>query len=229
MSEKKRSLEEAIKVSKLQIENDKNKIIIDRTRKASRKYGRLSDITVSRGPLDDITNVINSNEDDLFWKEKHDKLFAEYKTQQDNLNAALKRNESLENYVKLLEQKSESNQTEYLKIFNDNVTAKSLQEKVKFYESITGLTIKANETQEYTCTMKNGMSRLVTRFAARIRPQDEEVPADSDPDNDLQFRPVGNVHLLPEYLRGEIECSSEMGPVLLGDIIRNVFEEQQQR
>jgi hypothetical protein len=226
MSAVKRSLEEAILIAKLSVENDENKVIIDRTRFASRKCARICDISISKGPLENITNIEESNKDVLFWRGKHDTLFIQTKTQEKDLSAALKRNDILENYVKLLEQKISVQQTELSKETNICHPNSLLQEKLKLYETITGVTLKM-DSNEYICTMKNGMSRLVTRFGVKIR-QEQDIPVDADHDNDMQFRPVGNVHLLPEYLRSEVECSSEMAPVLLGDIIRCVYEEQQQ-
>lgn len=228
MSAVKRSLEEAIKIAKLNIENDENKVIIDRTRFASRKRARICDVSVSKGPLENITNTDDSNKDVLFWRNKHDVLINQTKALESDMNAVLKRNETLENFVKLLEQKISTQQAELSKETNNAKFAPLIQEKIKLYEILTGVTLKLN-SNEYICTMKNGMSRLVTRFGVKVRTPDEELPVDSDPDNDLQFRPIGNVHLLPEYLRSEIECSSEMGPVLLGDIIHCVYDEQQQR
>ncbi len=211
---KKRSLEEAIKEAKNVVVGNNENSSINTIHKVQTPQSQFSPTTLhSRVALCDITNqdsVVKDSE----------------------LNTSLRTTETLKYYIVSLEQKLHKLEKSKEKISGEY---KQAVERINFYETMTGMTIKTTapvadkNVSNFTCTVRNTKSRSATRFKVSI---DHTVNVSTSVDGgddslNLQFVPVANPSLLPDYLRtGEIECSSRMGPILLGDIIQQLYHDE---
>lgn len=99
--------------------------------------------------------------------------------------------------------------------------------KVEYHPSVTATGSTAttvNNTQpksnEYTCTIKNKVQRIATRFVLRT-----PIPNTATSQN-LDFLPKANVIYLPEYLRAHVNFEATNAPVMMGDILLSLFNEE---
>jgi hypothetical protein len=140
----------------------------------------------------------------------------------------------LELYIKLLEKKnlllkqggnniSDLTSTEIDDDVNDIYEAKINKQKIllKFYEDMNGMTVKLEEKDNYNnyiCTVKNKEKRIATRFSISQQLNDE---------NQLQYLPIANVEILPEYLQCELKFEIEMLPILLNDVLQSLYSDDE--
>ena len=87
---------------------------------------------------------------------------------------------------------------------------------IKFYESMTAMTVKTKEEDKFCCTIKNSSTRQAARFFI----------SNSTADGEFLYEPSANASLFPQYMNDEaLSFVPEMGPVLLGDAIASMFVE----
>ena len=105
----------------------------------------------------------------------------------------------------------------------------------KIYEQFTSMTIKPTSTSstttttpkskskpkfnEYMCTVTNEVKHISTRFLLQI-------PTDTK--QSIDFIPKSNLDMLPEYLRVHISFEPLMAPVLMGDVLQSLYEDQEE-
>lgn len=225
-----KSLEEAIKLAKVKvatdsdyvdsivIENDKAKAVF-----ASRKRNRLTSVTLGYGKI----KSPDQEEDDgkAFWKRKHEEQQVEEKKREEQLNLCLEKYTSLQNYVTLLEQRGDK----AMKIPTEKERSLDLlkaQKIIKFYETLTGTTVKENKTVDedkdsYICTTKNSIKKVGSQFQIDL----DKITNGGTKAQNLYFRPLANADMLPEYLQSSIEGESIMAPVLMGDVLAALYDD----
>ena len=129
-------------------------------------------------------------------------------------------------YAKLLERKIEILNETGQKQLSGEIDQKldGYRKKLSFYEALTSMTIKCEDNEEYVCTVKNKLKRIATRFKI-ILPGDLDEKDSSNSPVDIQYLPIANANLLPEYLQSEISFQENIAPVLLGDILHSLYNE----
>ncbi len=209
-----KTLEEAIRMAKLAIEDGDNRIIINRKQFSSRKRGRLSVFSVGENELSNPEQglVDEENFEAKYWKEKYEALLTvtDQKEQEHNhyVLSSKQQCEALEKTIRGLEGKLINK--------NESSLIEKLRKSNNFYEVMTSMSVSQEGDKSFVCTLKNKVQRTATRFKVTINP---------DSQTDFQFIPVANVNMLPEYLQSEIFCESIMAPVLMGDILQSLYEE----
>jgi hypothetical protein len=134
---------------------------------------------------------------------------------QEQLDKSLLRYNNLNDYVKLLEKKVE----DLSKNENNNSDDKNEKKLLPFFELMTSMTVATallNKKDIYSCTIKNDINRRITKF---------NITLESD---QLIFEPKANSNMLPEYLREGITGEARMAPVILGDILQQVYEDKEE-
>ena len=202
------ALEEAIAVARAEAFQDGDSIVIDRSKQTSRRKNMEKEEPVaSRG---------RGNKDDAdFWKQKYNEVKRLREEAEDDLEIQLRvskeREVALENYSNLLLQKINA-------LENKNGSSEKVEVQrnlLQFYEKMTAMTVKDEGGGKMVCTLKNRVSRNVTRF----------VITDNNKD-DLNYLPTANISLLPAWLQEEI-CfeRTEIGllPIILGEAIQGLF------
>lgn len=220
------TLEAAIKRARLSI-SEGDEIIIDRSMFASRKKGKLSEVTLEEKSAVGKPVHLNHHSKELsaeakFWKQKFEILKREKNEEEEDLEHLLEitaeREAKLIELARLLERKIDHMSTPAGSSGSETYSKLENQRKLlRFYELMTGMTISESERDnQILCTMKNRMKRLVTRFAIEVPEKENQ---------EISYVPLANISLLPEYLQGEIACEKAAVPVIIGDILQSLFEE----
>ena len=207
-------------------------LVIDRTQFASRKRGRIS--VVSRGK--DRLEIKDDNKDEevssevSFWRDKYESLrlvkFGAEEELEAQLELMTERELKLEKYSTLLEQKIDiMNESNPLQTKDDlNMKLDGYRKKLLFFEAMTSMTVKCEDNDTYICTVKNKLKKVATRFKIVMDDCDEKTVMSTEAP-DVQYAPIANATLLPEYLQSEISFESNMAPVLIGDILQALYED----
>jgi hypothetical protein len=235
------SLEEAIREARLKAsssgilserENDEL-LILQKSRHASRKCvlmgkenpGNMA--VLSQGPNQlsskEMASIDDSNDEVQFWKSKYEGMMSVLieteKDMEEQAKLHQQRQATLENYCNLLQQKADN-----LEAQTGGSSAIQLEDKVEsmrrllaFFEMATGMVVKEGNgtdapSDEWRCIVKNKALRRATAFSVSITDTDE-----------LDFTPTGNPELLPEYCRNGITFEQDMLPVLVGDILGELY------
>lgn len=225
------SLEDAILAAKCAVD-DGDTLVIDRTKFASRKRGRISVITRGKDRLD-VTNESRDEEvsrEITFWREKYESLRMVRMGAEEELEAQLElmteREGKLERYAELLEKKIEILNERNPSQPKDDLSEKldGYRKKLCFFETMTSMTVKCEENESYICTVKNKLKKVAVRFKV-VMSDDTTKDAADNTEQDVQYTPLANANLLPEYLQSEISFETNMAPVLTGDILQSLYEE----
>ena len=207
-------------------------LIINRSNFASRKRGRISVLSRGRDRLEvnDDNMQCEVAKEVAFWREKYESLRSVNTTADGEFEAQLElmteREGKLEKYVKLLESK-----IDLLLERNHEGSGVDLEEKldgyrrkISFFETMTSMTVKCDEKEEYVCTIKNKVKKIATRFRIKLTGENDVVTPASTAD-DVRYTPMANSNLLPEYLQSEISFETNMAPVLMGDILQSLYDD----
>lgn len=99
---------------------------------------------------------------------------------------------------------------------NSSQEIQKLRNIISFYEKLTCMSVKPSldEEHKYICTVKNHIKRTAIKFEL------ESVMS-----TEILFRPIANIHHFPEYLHGEISFEAAMAPVMMGDILQGLYNE----
>lgn len=193
----------------------RGRVSTDPEQYSSRKKGRLSAIS-SGQEVEDLT-VDDEHTDTNFWRKKHDAVFQEHERVKSELEAQLsisgEREAQLEKLTTMLETKVKSLEERNAR----NAASSSL---LDFFEKMTSMQVKLGDggastgPQSFVCTVRNAVKRQATRF--RI---------ENTASNEVSFLPMANLEMLPEYLRAHISFEPDMCPVVMGDILQNLYED----
>jgi hypothetical protein len=243
------SLEDAIRMArKAAYRETDDSIEIERSGKyASRKrtkdqYGAGMAV-VSKGAAG-IAKIGNGffdetpNAEAAFWKAKFEEVQKLQNDAEDDLASQAKihkeREASLEQYANLLAQKVQSLESGVRvgevvanKTGTEASTSGNHKEKriIDFFELVTGMTIQEqmdeqynDGTPKYICTMKNVLERKATRFSI--------APAEENPMAELDFTPLANVDVLPEFLQQDITFERAMAPAMFAAALSALYEDE---
>lgn len=225
------SLEDAILVAKCAVDEGET-LIINRSNFASRKRGRLSVLSRGRDRLEvnDDNMQCEVAKEVAFWREKYESLRSVNTTADGEFEAQLdlmtERESKLEKYVQLLEKK-----VDILSERNQGGSGIDLEKKldgyrrkISFFETMTSMTVKCEEEEEYVCTIKNKVKKIATRFRIKLKVENDLVAPINTAD-DVRYAPMANSNLLPEYLQSEISFETNMAPILMGDILQSLYDD----
>ena len=226
-------LEQAIKRARLPTHMDGDAIVIDRSVFPSRKTGKLCEVTLTEGEYrggGKGGNGIHSKElsvEAKFWKQKYETLKRERNEEEEDLEHLIEvtaeREAKLIELARLLERKIDLLATTSV---NGEGSAEAAEKYAKvetqrkvlqMYELCSAMTVAESEENEneYLCTVKNKMKRLVTRFS---------VTMPSDDEDEMLFTPLANVDLLPQYLRNAVKCDVSALPAMIKTILEELFK-----
>jgi hypothetical protein len=133
------------------------------------------------------------------------------------------REDCLESYVKLLNQKISNLERGGAKMSNEE-NSKEIKELetivsnhrhlLDFYEMLTGVVARPSSNSDgMVCTLKNTMERKATRFTL------------SEAENgELDFTPEANIDMLPDFLQSEIQFAKEMAPAMLANALSHLYD-----
>ena len=227
------TLEEAIKAAKIAVEDFDKVVMIDRSQFASRKRGRIAVITKSKdllggspsgGPLEEI----DSNSEANFWREKYEKLREEKSNAEEELEHQLEitteREQKLDKYAKLLEKKVEQLVGSVSAVSSSTDIPETLRKKAAFYEIMTSMSVNVQDDGGYICTVRNTVKKSATRFKIELKEESDDARAEGS-DQEVNYTPMANPAILPEYLQSEISCGAKMLPVIMGDVLQLLYEE----
>ena len=225
------SLEDAIVAAKCEVDEG-DALVIDRTKFASRKRGRISVITRGSDTLNvkDESKDVEISAEVAFWREKYESLRLVKSGAEEELEEQLQlvteREGKLEKYANLLEQKIEILKDHIPLQSKDDLNEKlnGYRKKLCFFETMTSMTVKCDDSEIYICTIKNRLRKTATRFQIVLNDGDEKTVLLSETP-DINYAPIANSNLLPEYLQSEISFESDMAPVLMGDILQSLYED----
>lgn len=221
----------------------------------SRKRAAISTVASYRDELQDYSNPDDTANTAGSSSNKYESINHESKKLKSELDKMKQREIQLEEYSALLETKNETlaKEIKQLKVQmksspvatssttsssekNDKLETdlENIRKIVSFYEIMTCMkveyhpsittTISSSNNQtksdEFTCTIKNKLKRIATRFVLR-------TPSPSTASNqNLDFLPKANVMYLPEYLRAHVNFEATNAPVMMGDILLSLFNEE---
>lgn len=236
------SLERAIKSSAIPVRESSGMVVIDRSNFASRKRGRIASVSSATKEFPDFASLVKADSSPSaeadFWREKYETLRALQEESQQELEKELEvsqqKEKKLEQMIVLLKKKGESTNvngkadkennivgnanTGNSLTGNNDVELQRLQTLVKFYERMTAMTIVADKSnaKKMNCTVKNKIQRKLIKFSV-----------EESEDGSVNYTPVANSDFLPEYLQNEISFEVNMAPVVMGDVLSNLYDEGQ--
>lgn len=160
-----------------------------------------------------------------YWKKRFEALQRETDEQlrdlEKQIQLSAESESKLKRYSALLDQKVKTlerklQETQQAPTEADAATATATAtELIAFYDRMTSMSVSLSN-EVFTCTVKNAIKRQATVFTIS-----------SDKEKDLiHFHPTVNIDMLPEYLRAQIAFEPNMAPVLMGDILQSLYEEE---
>jgi hypothetical protein len=232
------SLGSAIKASSSSLLKDTSSspggtLIIEKARVASRKRDRICTVSASVDDTDALCNRLCDGPDEpderdmeaKFWKEKFVRLneqrSREYIELSHRLGLTSEREKKLEEHAKVLMSK--------LKLTEKRLSHPShqadttypechRQKLMEIFQHLTSITVESEELIDgyeiYTCSITNARLLKTARFQIRLAGKESH------------WLPVSNTSLFPAYLKDHISFEEQMLPVILGDVLQNLYEEE---
>jgi hypothetical protein len=231
-----------MKIANISTKKSNEAIVIERKLVASRKKRRLCPLTAGDEPMKKMMNEENyddSIENVSFWRNKYDELYRETISLNNDLEKQLEmmrdRSNEMEKCIHLYEEK--------LKKVECSSTFKK-DRMIEFYELMTNMTInleQKDELDEFSCTVKNDVSNEIARFLITWKKLDsfnkkQKLEESSDAVdnqldeidlNEVSFQPLSNTSVLPNYLQADICFERRMAPVIMGDILQQMYVDEE--
>lgn len=89
-----------------------------------------------------------------------------------------------------------------------------LKKQNNIFELLSGIKLKKiGEENKYLCTIKNETTKTVVKFTISINSNTNEV----------EYEPISNSNILPEYMRSSLAFDKTMGPMLLADLLSSIY------
>jgi hypothetical protein len=190
-------------------------IIIDKKSYASRGNGMECIVTSEESMTNDS---ISQGDSSNYWKKKYEELMDLNRTVEREFHefrqACAQKESASVSYIRSLEQKLSTQS-------NSNSSAEEVEDlnnKLSFYELMTGMTVTMQSAAAATCTVKNAAKRRITRFNIIL---DENYPQVSD----VHFEPTGNIHLLPDFLQANLSMEASHTPELLINVLNSLYDD----
>jgi predicted RNA-binding protein YlxR (DUF448 family) len=151
--------------------------------------------------------------------------YVEKKEMEELLKLTIDRESQLASYARLLSRKIDSLIDP---IGDSSAEAAELSAKLeeqrkllRLYEIMTGISAREDDEPErkggYVCTIKNRVQKKATRFALRKDKRAANI------ETSCHFVPVANVESLPDYVQTAIDFEPNMAPVLLADVLSQLY------
>jgi hypothetical protein len=99
---------------------------------------------------------------------------------------------------------------------SESEETKSLRKERDIYRILTGLRLKEESENRYICTLNNPSTGESVKFGL-------STSLASGGGDDVEYEPIENSHLLPEFLQSNLAFDQELGPIMLGDMISSLF------
>jgi hypothetical protein len=222
------NLEHAMKKARLPVTEEGDSIIIDRSVFASHRGGKMCEVSLyetladgSKGSGQGQGQGQGLSEEARHWKKKYESLKEELDKEEEELESEMEvtaeRTEKLHELARLLERKVEL-MTNPLSDAVKGCNLETQKRILDMYETLTAMTVVETDSV-FVCTVKNKERRLVTRFSIQLPEED---------DSEVIYTPMANIDLLPENLQSKISCAPSMLPVILREILVNLFEEEEE-
>lgn len=187
---------------------------------ASRKRERLALMTSGQTQLDDVSSEVDAKTEDSFWKKKYNALIHEKSELERDLEQKVsilsERETELEKYIQKLEEKLHKKTT-------GHSSNHDLEQILEIHEHLTGMTVNRIDEREnsFVCSVRNHVKRRATRFIITV----EQSSTEEKDGLQLEFEPITNVDMLPEYLHNVVSFEYKMAPVLMGDILQGLYDD----
>jgi hypothetical protein len=139
---------------------------------------------------------------------------------QDLLQLKKKSDVAFEQKIKLLDQKlsdiseSVNHLEQKKKARSESDETRKLRKERDIYRILTGLRLQEDGDDRYICTLNNCSSGDLVKFA---------ISTSGTGNGDVEYEPIENSHLLPEFLQSNLAFDQELGPIMLGDMISSLF------
>jgi len=218
------NLEHAMKKARLPVTEEGDSIIIDRSVFASHRGGKMCEVSLYETLADGSKGLGKGqglSEEARHWKKKYESLKEELDREEEELESEMEvtaeRTEKLHELARLLERKVEL-MTNSLSDAVKGCNLDTQKRILDMYETLTAMTVVETDSV-FVCTVKNKERRLVTRFSIQLPEED---------DCEVIYTPMANIDLLPENLQSKISCAPSMLPVILREILVNLFEEEEE-
>lgn len=101
---------------------------------------------------------------------------------------------------------------------NDINEIKRLQKEIEIYQMLTSIKLKEEENGRFLCMLKNENTKKFVKFAILATSNNEDV----------EYEPIANTDLLPDYLQSNLAFERALGPVMLGDAITSLFPPEEE-
>ena len=95
-----------------------------------------------------------------------------------------------------------------------NEELKKSQEKLQFYELITGMAVESTSDKKFQCTIKHDNQPEDTTFI---------IGTSAD---EMTYEVTGNAQALPEYMQNNLSFEKSLTPVILADALHAIFVEE---
>lgn len=201
----------------------------------SRKRGRIATITSSFSDQIESDGQFDEAEGDaLYWKLKYQKLEQECSKNtstiavlKHNLSDSSERCAKLEECINLMDQKTielqiqldqENKKNSNRQPSIDKNAADKSKKTIELFEFLTSMKVEmpSLDQNEFVCTLKNKLLKKATKFILKKGVTE---------DDDVEFIPLANSDMLPADFRAHIAFEPNMAPVLMGDILQNLYED----
>ena len=224
---------------------------IDRKLHAKKKRPRVDDkdtenvLSIANMKTGDSWGDGRKDEEAHFWKERFQRLRKEKSKELQALEAdlagAIQKEESAAKACALLEGKIRALEAGD----GADVSVDKLAEQrrlLAFYELMTSMVVKvAPQTaeggarEEYVCIVKNPLQRQAVQFtiantahSSSSSSSGDSSVTDAGGESDapgVEFVPMANMDMLPEYLRATISCERDYCPVIIGDVLAALHQD----
>lgn len=120
-------------------------------------------------------------------------------------------------YIKLMEEKLKHLEKRLKP--SDSEVSNSIIDKttIKFYEIMTSMKIEVtsdhSRSDKFSCDIENPVKSRRVKFSLQLR------------DDEYIYTPIESAKILPEYLHDEISFEKGMAPVLMGDVLQALYDE----
>jgi hypothetical protein len=95
---------------------------------------------------------------------------------------------------------------------DDDHEIQRLRKEVELYQMLSAVKLKEDGNGRFVCAVTNENTNKLVEFAIIISNNE-----------DVQYEPMTNCELLPEYLQSDVVFERALGPIMLADTINSLF------
>ena len=95
------------------------------------------------------------------------------------------------------------------------------KEQVQYYKFLTNISLELEDNgKTCVCTARNRAKKRLTKFSLTKAIEQEKS-------NELNYAPLANAHLLPEYLQTELTFEKDLSTVLVADVLSALYNDEE--